>query len=259
MNDKGPSVAFFGATGDCAGYCLAAALQGGFKCSALARSPEKLINSLSAKGVDRQAIDAQLHIVSGNVKDEEALKRTLRPNGERIVDQIVSGIGGTPVTQWSLTKPVTLNDPTICQDAGKTILQALEGLKSDKKPFFINVSTTGIPPNGCPRDVPLFFVPLYHWLLAVPHADKKVLEDNLASHMKIPKDERAIQGYVNVRPSLLMDGEAKGVQSLREGVDKKPAVGYTIRRQDVGRWMFERLVKQGVKAEWVNQGVTITY
>lgn len=253
-----PTIAFFGATGDCAGYCLAAALNGGFQCSALARNPQKLSSSLVEKGVRKDVIDAQLVIVPGNAKDVDAVKRALCIQGQ-VVDHIISGIGGTPVTQWSVTKPVTLTDPTICQDAGSTILSALAELRSSKKPFFVNVSTTGIPPKGCPRDVPLLFVPLYHWLLAVPHADKKVLETELASHMSLPKDDRSIQGYVNVRPSLLMDGGSKGMQSLREGVDQKPALGYTVRRQDIGRWMFERLIKQAPPSNWVNNGVTVTY
>lgn len=251
-------MAFFGATGDCAGYCLAAALNGGFKCSALARSPEKLTASLLDKGVKPVALESQLSIVKGDAKDVNAVKEALQFHG-KVVDQIVSGIGGTPKTQWSITKPVTLSDPTICQDTGKTILRALAELKSETKPFMINVSTTGIPPEGCPRDVPLLFIPLYHWLLAVPHADKKVLENKLASHMAASEEERTLSGYVNVRPSLLMDGEAKGVQALREGVDRTPAVGYTVRRQDIGRWMYERLIRKGPPAEWVDNGVTVTY
>ncbi|KAI7080755.1 hypothetical protein KC327_g10 [Hortaea werneckii] len=43
------TLAFFGATGDCAGYCLAQALNAGYDCRALARTPAKLTASLKNK------------------------------------------------------------------------------------------------------------------------------------------------------------------------------------------------------------------
>ena len=251
-------VAFFGATGDCAGYCLANALNAGFDCVALARMPAKLTKSMKAKGVSPEALDQHLTIVEGNVKDVEAVKNALQINGQ-VVDTVVSGVGSTPKLQWNLRMPVTLNDPTICQDAGKTILQALTQLKPTKKPLLINVSTTGIQPKGKPRDVPLLFTLLYYYFLHVPHVDKQVLEEKLAEQMQLPESQRSIGSYVNVKPSLLQDGEGKGLDSVREGVDENPAIGYFIQRKDVGLFMFERLVKNGVKAEWRNKSVSVTY
>ena len=210
------------------------------------------------KGVNSEALDQHLTIVQGNAKDVSDVKRALQLNGQ-VVDAVVSGIGGTPVLQWSFFQPVTLTDPTICQDAGATILAALQELKSAKKPILINVSTTGIQPSGMPRDVPIVFVPLYHWFLQVPHEDKRVLEQKLAEHVRLPEGERGIRAYMNVKPSLLMDGEGKGLEAVREGVDERPAVGYMVQRKDVGLWMFERLVKNGVKDEWTNKSVSITY
>lgn len=255
-----PLVAFFGATGDCAGYCLASALDAGYDCRALARTPSKLTASMKAKGVSADSLDNHLTIIEGNVKDVEAVKRTLQlPGDSAVVDKIVSGVGGTPQLQWSLLQPVTLDDPTICQSAGRTILKALQELRPAKKPILANVSTTGIPAPGAPRDVPLLLVPLYHWALQVPHADKRVLEQVLREHLELPESEQALSGYVNVKPSLLMDGDGVGVQAVREGIDEKPAVGYTIQRIDVGRWMFEKLVKKDVTDQWRNKSVTITY
>lgn len=250
-------IAFFGATGDCAGHCLAYTLQAGHDCVALARTPAKLTKSMKAKGVSAEALDQHLTIVEGNVKDVEAVKRALQING-RVVDTVVSGIGGVPKLQLSLW-PVTLNDKTICEDAGNTILQALAQLKPQRKPVLLNVSTTGISGRGKPRDVPLLFVPLYHWLLYVPHEDKKRLEEKLAANVQLPENQRGIGAYVNVKPSLLMDGEGHGLGSVREGLDSKPAVGYTIQRKDVGLWMFDRLVKEGVKEQFLNRSVSITY
>lgn len=251
-------IAFFGATGDCAGYSLANALNAGFDCVALARTPAKLTKSMTDKGVSSETLDKHLTVVSGNVKDVEAVKNALQLNGQ-VVDTIVSGIGGTPTLQWSLWRPVVLTDNTICQDAGSTILKALVQLKPVTKPTMINVSTTGIPPRGSPRDVPLSFAPLYHWLLAAPHKDKMMLEQRLSEHMQLPAEERGLNAYVNVKPSLLMDGEGKGLQAIREGRDDKPAVGHTIQRKDVGLWMFEKLLRNGVQEDWRNRSISVTY
>ena len=73
-----PKVAFFGATGDCAGYCLANALNAGYDCVALARTPAKLTKSMKDKGVNVEALDQHLTIVEGNVKDVEAVKKALQ-------------------------------------------------------------------------------------------------------------------------------------------------------------------------------------
>ncbi|KAF2720284.1 hypothetical protein K431DRAFT_285949 [Polychaeton citri CBS 116435] len=249
-------IAFLGATGDCAGFCLANALKAGYNCTALARTPQKLSDSLIAKGVSEDDISQHLTIVEGNAKDIEAMKKVLTRNNT-VVDLIVSGIGGTPTLQWSLYKPVVLTDPRVCLDAGTTVLHALAELKAQKKPVLINVSTTGINPPGTPNDVPLAFNLLYHWMLQDPHEDKLALERHLGEHVQ--RDDSVLSGHVQVKASLLMNGESLGLQSIRQGIDEKPAVGYTIRRSDVGLWMFEKLIKQDVPREWINKGLTITY
>ena len=160
-------IAFFGATGGCSGYTLANSLNAGYDCIALARTPAKLTKSLKDKGISGSTLDQHLTIVEGNVKDVEAVKSALQLNGQ-VVDTIVCGIGGTPCLQWSLLRPVSLTDPTICQDAGNTIVQALVQLRPTTKPLLAIVSTTGIQPQGMPRDEPLLCSPLYRWMLHVP-------------------------------------------------------------------------------------------
>ena len=251
-------IAFFGATGDCAGYCLTSALAAGHDCVALARTPAKLTKALKDKGVSPDAIDQHLTIVGGDVTNVEAVKSALQIGGS-VVDYVVSGIGAAPKLQWSLWQPVTLDNPTVCQTASATVLKALEALESTTKPVVINVSTTGIPPEGKPWDVPFVLSWLYRYLLHVPHQDKAVVQEMLAEHVQLPKDQQVIAGYVNVKASLLTDGPSVGVDSVRAGADDAPAVGYTIRRADVGLWIYEKLVKTGVKDEWRDKGVCITY
>lgn len=254
------TLAFFGATGDCAGHCLANSLKGGFKCTALARTPSKLTASMKTKGVDSTVLDNNLTIIQGDVRDLETVKRTLqRPDGQGICDVIVVGIGAYPTLQWSFANPIVQQDPTICQDANTTILKALVALRSPTKPIMINVSTTGIPPKGKPWDVPWVFSWFYHVLLHNAHVDKIVREENLAEHLGLPEKDRVVGGYINVKPPLLQDGEAKGVETMRESDEDAPVIGYFMRRSDVGLWMYERCVKVDPQSQWMNKGVTICY
>lgn len=249
-----PTIAFFGATGGCAGYCLASALKAGHKCSALARTPSKLTTSLKEKGVSDSSLQ-NLTIIQGDAKDISACAKTLSaaPNGA-IVDTIVSGIGGYPKLQWSITQPVVGKDPTLCAEAGAALLAALSQLQPSRKPLLINISTTGIT-HG-PRDVPLAYYALYHWLLSSPHADKRATEAQIAAHMHGPSPW--LRAYIHVKPTLLSDGQGKGVRAVRAGVEAKPAIGYVIARKDVGAWMYEKLIEGTVPKEWENQGMSLT-
>lgn len=210
------------------------------------------------KGVSTEALDQHLTIIQGDAKDVESVKKALQLNG-KVVDTVVVGIGGTPFLRWSIISPVNLTDPTICQTAGATLLQALTELKPTKKPLLINVSTTGIWPKGMPSDLPLLYRPLYPWLLHVPHEDKRVWEQILAEHMQRPEAERGVQNFVHIKPSLLADGDGKGLDAVRQGIDEDPAVGYWIQRGDVGVFVFERLIKEGVKESWLNKSLSLTY
>lgn len=71
------------------------------------------------------------------------------------------------------------------------------------------------------------------------------------------KVSESISGWVIVRPSLLTDGPALGERKVRVGREAKPAVGYTISREDVGGWIFDNFVKAG--GSWVGEKVSLTY
>lgn len=260
MTAPAKTLAFFGATGECAGHCLANSLKANYKCTALARTPSKLTASMKAKGVPENLLDSNLTIIQGDTRDIDAVKRTLqRADGQGIADVSISGIGSYPKFNWSITKPFVAIDPTLCYDAGVTVVRAVQELKAETKPLIVNVSTTGIPPEGKKWDVPWWFSWAYRVLLHDAHTDKRQLQDHLAEHMRLPESQRAIRGYINTKASLLLDGEAKGLESVREGSEDAPEIGYFIRRADVGLWMFERLIKSEPKAEYVNKGVVITY
>ncbi|KAI9676094.1 MAG: hypothetical protein M1817_000837 [Caeruleum heppii] len=226
---------------------------------AVVRSTPKLQKLLQDHKVSDATIAAHLIITEGNVKDVDAVSKALRPQG-RVVDIIISGVGGA----IKFTNPIkpTLDDPTICEAATSTILSALDA-DSDSKPLFVVVSTTGISKHG--RDIPLAMMPLYHWMLAVPHKDKSKMEALLQSEMSGPHGAARIQGFVAVRPSLLTDGPRVGLGKVRAGTedhgDANPAVGYTISRADVGGWIFEEVIENRShgREQLTNKMVSITY
>lgn len=253
------TLAFFGATGDCAGHCLALALKNEHTCTALARTPSKLTASLTAKGVSPELQTRHLTIIHGDIRDPAIVKQTLTTPAGRMVDVIISGIGPTSFyLHPNPLAPVGIKDSTLVRDASRTILAALPpDVPAKDKPLMINISTTGIPPPGAPRDVPLLYLPLYRWLLHHPHVDKGEMEANLRAVMGKSENERPISGFVNVKPTLLTSGEGKGWENIRFGQEMKPALGYFVARKDVGEWVFERLVKREIEEGWIGGGVTL--
>lgn len=231
---------------------------------------------LKKNEISTELISKHLTIVQGNSKDSVKVTEALKVNNV-VADMILSGVGGVPVFKPNPLRP-TLDDPTICQDTVSTILKSLRDLHSDpdsvssqdkkKKPTLVVISSTGISDYG--RDVPLAMIPLYHWLLPIPHKDKKMMEKLLVEEIKGGDDDdgdasSAIENFVAVRPSFLTNGRALGFGAIRAGIDRQgkldnSAIGYTISRADVGGWIFEGLVedKAGKKSTYLNQFVGIT-
>ncbi|KAL8794626.1 MAG: hypothetical protein Q9195_002822 [Heterodermia aff. obscurata] len=261
MSSTTPTIAFFGATGGCALAALVATLEAGYQARALARTPQRLTSLLEKRGLKPEAT-SKLVILQGNAKDQDAVTKTLVPSPGTVVDKIVFGIGGTPKLTPNPLKP-TLDDPLVCQSSMSTILASIADIFTDpsyaqqQRPLVTAVSTTGM---SAKRDIPLAMIPLYHWLLPIPHADKKVMEESAEK----AKAEGVIRDFVIVKASLLTDGKRLGSEKVRVGWEggeaegKGPAVGYTISREDVGGFIFEGVV-DGKKAEYLGKKVTVTY
>ena len=150
----------------------------------------------------------------------------------------------------------SLGTNTICATASSTILSALALLQPSHKPLILVLSTTGI--SAGPRDIPLPVYPLYKLVLVNPHKDKSNMEKTLTDAMAGTK-EAWIRGVVIVRPSLLTDGPALGKATVRVGSERKPAVGYTISREDVGQWVFENVIQDESRDRWAGEKVSLTY
>lgn len=223
----------------------------------MARSPSKLNDSLERRGLPESLIREHLTIIEGTVTELDAVKRTIQPggSGSPMVDMIVSGIGGKMIFDNPL-KP-TLDNPTVCQDGIRTILSAARSSSgTGHKPTLIVISTTGIT-DTC-RDVPYAMMPLYCWMLRVPHEDKKVMETLIRDESAKSVDERGIGEYIIVRPSTLTERKGVELDKIQAGVEDKPAVGYFIAREDVGQWVFQMLVKPGLASDYLGKTVSIT-
>lgn len=259
-----PTLAFLGATGGTANAVLVLSLLSTnptYHCRALARTPSKLLDSLKAKGVPETAL-ARLTIIQGDAKDASAIARLVSPSsssGKDVVETVIFGIGGSPVLQWSFTTPIGLDQPNICESSMAALLSALSSLPPTvPKPTVVAVSTTGLW-AGIPREVPLLYGPFYTWLLHGPHMDKKGMEELLWADGKKGGEERRTGGFVIVRPTILTDAEEQGQEVVRWGGESNPAVGYTIGRKDVGRWIFERVVKGEGEGLEKDRAFTLSY
>ncbi|KUJ13251.1 uncharacterized protein LY89DRAFT_721301 [Mollisia scopiformis] len=268
------TIACFGATGGCVGTLLACALEAGYHCTALARTPEKLRNLLLTEhNIPSSTIEKYLTIHQGDVKDPTAISKVLinPTNPELLVDVIASGVGAYPTFQWSIKTPFPLTDPQICETAIRAIYTALSNLSSSSKPP-ITVDSTGQKPlliaistAGCgkKRGIPLPIYLPYHYLLSSSLADKKRMEE-----VVFQDKGKHVRDFVIMRPLILTDGKARGDGGLRVGwewgikggdgriQEKGPEIGYYISRKDVGIWTFEKVICQG---GWEGKCVYLTY
>ncbi|KIW96118.1 uncharacterized protein Z519_03185 [Cladophialophora bantiana CBS 173.52] len=266
-----PTVAFFGATGGVTNAILVHTLRAGYKATALVRTPQKLRDQLSAQGLSTETI-SNLTIMQGNALDVEAVKRTLcasSPTG--LPSAVVTGLGGSPKLQFDWRHPfqiAQLDNPSICETAAQTLLAAMRdiyaenpALKDHMKPLLAFISTTGITRG--PEDVPCSIRFLYHQMLTLPHVDKRKMEDLFRGDAA--SADPAFRAIVGIRPTLLTGGadykDAVGLNKVRSGTEAKPAVGYTIKRADVGCWVYENVVREAVQGErgrWEGEMVSLT-
>ncbi|KAI9040357.1 NAD(P)-dependent oxidoreductase [Aspergillus affinis] len=221
------TIAFFGASTGVGLAALKHTLLSGDRGIALCRESSKL----SAIFPD----EPNLTIVEGNAHDVEAVSRCLQREDGHLVDAVITTIGAKPVMNGI---SLTLDDPQVCQKGMKTLIEALNRLRSNGvsgSPYIVACSGLGMSRFG--RNYPLALLPLYGYLLNVPTADKRAMEDLLVASKET---------FTIVRPSVLVDGvTTKRVRVGLEDPETGPiykAIGYTISREDSGRWIAQNLV-----------------
>ncbi|KAI9671667.1 MAG: hypothetical protein M1831_003195 [Alyxoria varia] len=284
MSQTPTRVAFFGGTGGSPFAALVRAISAGTHINALCRTPSKLEGKLKERGIDESTMRQYLSIIPGNIKDIQAVRTTLldpmsSESSPRLVDKVISAVGATEVTfTWNPLKPVGIPDKWICADATKTIFAALRQIQDEQaratsaaavqRPLLLAISTTGLSKRQ--RDVPMLFVPLYHWLLAAPHEDKRAMEENVVDTVTESGGQGPVRGFVIVRPSLFLDGEASdnlrvgwewGPKARLEGLEKAPgpAIGYTVTRESVGNWIFKEVIQGQNDEKWMGKMVSLTH
>ncbi|KAM0327503.1 hypothetical protein ACHAQA_005791 [Verticillium albo-atrum] len=235
------TVAFFGASTGVGLAALRTTLAAGHHAIALCRKPAKLTDLLSIES------NPNLTVIAGNAHDVEAVSRCLRKQNGDFVDAVIFSIGAA-------LEGLHFDDPDVCRKGITALLEAVSQLRrggAAGRPRIIVCSTTGISRYG--RDVPLLMVPLYYLTLKVPHKDKEAMERLL---------EDSGEAFTIVRCSLFMGGETDA--TIRAGIEdpktgrESAAIGYTISREDAGRWFAENLIKREGE-EYLNKIATITY
>jgi hypothetical protein len=267
-----PTIAFFGATGGCAKACLVYALRAGIKTVALARAPLKLKNALLEQGVTQETLDSKLQILEGDARDSAIVKKVLQLNDTsgQLVDGIVSGIGAQPIMTFSLKAHV--DNPHVNEETTSALIAALDEIEKQypraAKPWITVISATGVAGRSStrvanePQDVPFLMRGLYRYGLSIPHADKMRMECLISDHRDL------FSGTAILRPTLLLGDGSVSVDSdpdeekkrIRVGTVENPAIGYTIQRAAVGKWIFDEIIQKGHMDErWDNGKITLTY
>ncbi|RGP79435.1 transcription factor [Fusarium longipes] len=236
------TVAFFGASTGIGLSALKETLAAGHHCIALCRVPPKL-ETLHTEYPNL------LRIVEGNAHDSKAVSSCLVKDDGSLVDEILFSIGGKPVPL-----KMTIDDPTVCQVGINVVLESITQLRSKGatgKPLVIALSTTGTSSFG--RDYPFALSLIYGVFLKVPRDDKIAMEEKLAA---------SGEDFCVVRASLLVNGKSE--TAIRVGIEdpktgrQSQEIGYTISREDAGRWIAKNLILQR-NGEYVNKIASITY
>ncbi|KAI1477413.1 NAD(P)-binding protein [Daldinia eschscholtzii] len=238
------TVAFFGASTGIGRSALKHSLAAGHQCIALCRNPSKLTSVLTNENAPN------LKVVQGNAHDPAAVSRCLKASNDKLVDEIVFTIGGKPIPS-----KMTIDDPHVCEKGITTVLDSIATLREQGlvgRPHIIVCSTAGM--SKFERDIPVAYLPLFSLFLKVPGADKRAMEDKLAT---------SGEDFTIVRAAMfLVDGETNkpvraGVEDPKTGVESK-AIGYNISREDAGKWIAKNLVIER-NSKYLNKTATIVY
>lgn len=240
------------------------------------RNPEKLGDMLTTRFQLSAGTTSQyLTIHKGDVKSAvDASKALVCPSDSRyLVDTIFFSVGGYPSFQFSIKQPMVLTDPTICEDAMKSVLAGLDHLaqqgvtatRSGEKPLLVVISATAGEKVWNEVPLPWLVAPLYCWLLSSPQKDKlrmeKMIEEDKAAH---------VRGFVIVRPAFLTEGPPKGLEQVKMGwqwnrqrveqVQKEPGrvIGWTIGKSDLGAWVSDKVLT-GDGSSWVGKLISLCY
>ena len=243
MSGTPKTVAFLGVSNGVGLAALQRTLTAGHHCTVLCRTPSKLTAIFPTETTPN------LKIVPGNAHDVATVSQCLQAPDGQLVDVVVSTIGGA-----FILSRMTIDDPEVCRKGAATLLEALAQLRRSGltgNPHIVACSGTGFSRFG--RDVPLAVIPFYHFLLKVPHEDKIAMEDRIVESKEL---------FTVVRIGWLTAGNSTaeiriGIEDPKAGLEST-AIGYTISREDAGKWIAENLVLKR-QPRYNNKTAMITY
>ncbi|CCC11408.1 hypothetical protein SMACR_02066 [Sordaria macrospora] len=262
------SILFISATGGIAlstlKRCLAASSRASLTITVLARFPTRLQGLLSPT----ELASPSLRIIEGNAHSTSDIIPVLThpSNPTSLVDIIVTGIGAKPDM-----KNLTVDDPSVCEKGAKALMEALGKVQStpgsssgQEKPYIIAISAAGA--STLHREYPLALYPVHALLLKAAIKDKRAMERVL-----IDNSDKLLDGkWTVIRPSMLTNKPEIGLEKVRVATEDlrknqlegEKVVGYTISREDVGKWIFERLAvgggDEGVR-KYLGRAVVLSY
>ncbi|KAJ5162252.1 hypothetical protein N7492_007644 [Penicillium capsulatum] len=245
MSVNTKTIAFLGGSTGVGLSTLKHSIAAGYQCIALCRDPSKLTSIFAPE------LTPNLTIVSGNAHNTDAVSKCIVSRTGNLVDLIITTIGSRPV----LSK-LTIEDPNCCRKGAATMLEALTLLRRQGvagSPHIVAFSTTGLSRFG--RDVPFAMVPIYHVMLKVPHEDKRIMEDTFVE---------SGEPFTIIRASMLTNNKTDkavrvGTEDPKNGLEGKVAIGYSISREDAGKWIAENFCLVSRPDEkYINKIATIT-
>ncbi len=88
------------------------------------------------------------------------------------------------------------------------------------------------------------------------------MENVYRGEMEKGQQESVFRNIVGIRPTLLAGTvsytDAAGLEGVKVGTESKPALGYSIKRADVGHWVFENVISDKGKGKWEGEMVSLT-
>jgi hypothetical protein len=239
LNTK--TILFIGASTGVGLFALKQTLAAGHQCIALCRVASKLTAIFPLETTPN------LQVIEGNAHDIAAVSKALVTKSGNLVDEVVSTIGA------GFNSSLGMDQPTVCGTGMETLLEALKQLRKSGlvgSPHIVVCGTKGMSRFG--RDIPILMIPVYWLFVSAPIKDKKVMEALLID---------SGESYTIVHPSHLNNGETTyeiriGIEDPLKGLESS-AIGYSISREDAGKWIADNLVLQ-LPVNYVNKIVGIT-
>ncbi|CDR87459.1 uncharacterized protein SPSC_00554 [Sporisorium scitamineum] len=268
------NVLVFGGTQGCGLETLLLLLDSNqlYTATVLARNPaafKQALDERDAALASSSTLSSKLRIVKGDalrLKDvSNAFTEAQQFGGN--VDAVLYAIGGSLVFSSNPFARPTLSPESICDRSIRNVTDALIALDQPEQPRLVVISSNGLGKHGHSL-LPYLMRPLYSFLLRAPHVDKERMEvylQTMAGMQDIDfnpvpdahvEKQPKIKKLAIVRPALLANGTA----SKKFRVDQELRGGYTIRRSDVGFFIYRNLLGGPEdKGQYVGKSVMLAY